>query len=124
MMFPESKNVYFIKFLLHPNFTPYQPTIPGLIVLIFGCNRNLMKYTFLGSGNIIDYHCRLYFCRPFDQLPKSSSNTAWTASSQPAPCSALSLLPPPVLLSGNRQNISFVCVRCHFGCPSQLRTRH
>ena len=71
----EPGNVTFMQFLVHPNFTPCQPTIPVLLVLIFGCNRNLMKYIFLGSANIIDYHCSLDFCRPFYAVPKNPSNT-------------------------------------------------
>ena len=61
----EPGNATFIQFLLHPNISTNSTGIVGWQGVKFGCNWNLMKYTFLGSGIIIDYHSRLDFCRPF-----------------------------------------------------------
>ena len=73
----EPGNATFIQFLLHPNISTNRTGLVGCQGVKFGCNWNLMKYTFLGSGIIIDYHSRLDFCRPFYSLPTQASNTPW-----------------------------------------------
>ena len=70
----EPGNVAFIQFQLHPNYSTTTTGIVGCYGVKFGCNRNMIKYIFLESGNIIDYHSRLDFCRPFYSLPTQASN--------------------------------------------------
>ena len=71
------ENIAFIQFQLHPNYSTTSTGIVGCCGVKFGCNRNMIKYIFLESGNIIDYHSRLDFCRPFYSLPTQASNTPW-----------------------------------------------
>ena len=68
------ENIAFIQFQLHPNYSTTSTGIVGCCGVKFGCNRNMIKYIFLESGNIIDYHSRLDFCRPFYSLPTQASN--------------------------------------------------
>ena len=68
------ENIAFIQFQLHPNYSTTSTGIVGCCGVKFGCNRNMIKCIFLESGNIIDYHSRLDFCRPFYSLPTQASN--------------------------------------------------
>ena len=76
-MFPDSKNVTFIQIPCWPNFIPYQPSYPVLLVLKIGQHTNWIKVTFLDSPGSIEYCYVFGFRRSSGSLLTNFSKTPW-----------------------------------------------
>ena len=82
MRFPNSKNVIFIRFLLHPNFSTKSAGMPGFYRVKCRCNRISTKTTFLELGSPVHYSSALGFPRIYSMLPKNASRDPWGEGSQ------------------------------------------